>query len=104
MDLGIWKSLFDRSVMNSIYSLVNEGCIRVESDEQPTKKNHMSTTVRRELVPSEAGPRARSVSSEDVLSPSSFAGRIFTVVAKVTQRGWNRVKRRRDPVQGPTER
>ena len=158
VDVGIWKSFFDRSVMDSIGNLVKEGRIQVRSSGQLIGRNDMAASVRRkrrrhrngnaasgwsslvtasqhhhqhriarspegtrrELVegvwaetidrgvhsqemlgPIEDGHIATSTSSEATINPSSLAGRIFSVVAKVTQRGLSGVNWRRGPAKGP---
>ena len=122
VDVGIWKSFFDRSVMDSIGNLVNEGHIQVKAEGTVIVRNEMATTMRRKrnrprkgnpapgrqgshsqemLAPNEDSHSGSSTSGEAALSPSSFVGRLFAVVGQVRQRGLSRVKRRRGPVQGP---
>ena len=47
VDIGIWKSLFDLSVVESIGGLVRSGHLRVESTVHPGRRSDASTTVKR---------------------------------------------------------
>ena len=44
VDIGIWKSIFDRSVINTIGDLLDRGVIRMILSGRPGRRNAMTTT------------------------------------------------------------